>query len=46
MVMIDLYIWLEGQDYDCTNLIRDAQILASIQFESDPTGQSGLEPIE
>lgn len=46
MVRIDLYIWLEGQDYDCTNQIRDAQILASIQFKSDPTGQSGLEPIE
>lgn len=46
MVMIDLYIWLEGQDYDCTNQICDAQILASIQFESDPTGQSGLQPIE
>lgn len=46
MVKIDLYIWLEGQDYDCTNQIRDAQILASIQFESDPTGQSGLQPIE
>lgn len=46
MMMIDLYIWLEGQDYDCTNQIRDAQILASIQFESDPTGQSGLQPIE
>lgn len=46
MVRMDIYIWLEGQDVDCVSLIRDAQILASLQFESDPTGQSGLQPIE
>lgn len=46
MVKIDLYIWLEGQDPDCTNQIRDAQILASIQFSTESSGQSGLKPIE
>lgn len=46
MVMIDVYIWLEGQDVDCTNEIRDAQITASLQFDADTEGQSGLVPIE
>lgn len=46
MVMIDLYIWLEGQDIDCTNTITEAQILASIQFASDTGSHSGLQPIE
>ena len=46
MVKIDLYIWLEGQDVDCTNRISQAQILASIQFAAEPDGQSGLVPIE
>jgi len=46
MVRMDIYIWLEGQDVDCVSLIRDARILANLQFESDPTGQSGLQPIE
>lgn len=46
MVRIDIYIWLEGQDMDCTNMIRKAQILASIQFAGDPGTQSGMKPIE
>ena len=46
MVMIDLYIWLEGQDVDCTNEINEAQILASIQFAGDAGSQSGMKPIE
>ena len=46
MVRIDLYIWLEGQDVDCTNVIEEAQILASIQFAGNPENQSGLVPIE
>lgn len=46
MVMIDLYIWLEGQDVDCTNRISQAQILASIQLDSDTGSQSGMVPIE
>ena len=43
---IELYIWLEGQDIDCTNRIQEAQILASIQFASEREIQSGMVPIE
>jgi len=46
MVKIDVYCWLEGQDVDCTNEIEAAQILASIQFVTEPDEQSGLKPIE
>lgn len=46
MVRIDLYVWLEGQDPHCTNEIRKAQILASVQFSAEGEGQSGLVPIE
>lgn len=46
MVRIDLYIWLEGQDVDCTNRIESAQILANIQFLAESGNQSGLVPIE
>lgn len=42
MVKIDLYLWLEGQDVDCTNLIDEAQILANVQFDAEYGGQSGL----
>lgn len=42
MVKIDLYIWLEGQDVDCTNLIDEAQIIANVQFDAEYSGQSGL----
>jgi len=42
MVRIDMYIWLEGQDVDCTNLIEEAQIFANVQFHADYSGQSGL----
>lgn len=45
MVKIDLYIWLEGQDVDCTNVIESAQIIANVQFATDYTGQYGLEEI-
>lgn len=45
-VKIQLYIWLEGQDVDCTNVIKEAQILASIQFGAVSEGGSGLTPIE
>lgn len=45
MVRIDLYIWLEGQDVDCTNLIDEAQIIANIQLSTEYGGQSGLEDI-
>ena len=43
---IDIYIWLEGQDVDCTNQISQAQILANIQFAAEVEGYSGLVPIE
>lgn len=46
IVKVDVYIWLEGQDPDCTNQINGAQILASIQFATETSGQSGLKPIE
>lgn len=36
MVRLDVYVWLEGQDVDCTNVIgHNAQIFASIQFKGD-----------
>ena len=44
-VKIELYVWLEGQDADCVNSIDGAQILASIQFHVDYTGQSGMDDI-
>ncbi len=45
MVKLDFYIWLEGQDPDCTNQITGAKIMASIQFATDDESQSGLHPI-
>jgi hypothetical protein len=44
-VKIDLYVWLEGQDVDCTNQITQAQIVACIQLASESSGQSGMHPI-
>ena len=46
ILRIDLYIWLEGQDVDCTNRINKAQIMASIQFAADAGSQSGMVPID
>lgn len=45
IVKIQLYVWLEGQDVDCTNEIEDASILANVQFYTDYDEQSGMEPI-
>lgn len=45
MVRIDLYIWLEGQDVDCTNLVGEAQIIANIQLSAEYSGQTGLDKI-
>jgi hypothetical protein len=45
MAKVDLYIWLEGEDVDCSNLIEDAQIIASLQFNTSYLGQSGMEEI-
>lgn len=46
MVRIDIYVWLEGQDVDCTNMISEAQIMASLQFIAEAEGGSGMVPIE
>ena len=43
--MIKLYLWLEGQDVDCTNAIKEAQIIANIQFKAETENNSGLQPI-
>ncbi len=46
IVKIDMYVWLEGQDVDCVNQIgHKAQIMASVQFDADESGQSGMTPI-
>ena len=42
VVQIQLYVWLEGQDVDCTNAIADAQITANIQFLAEPYHESGI----
>ena len=47
LAKITIYVWLEGQDIDCTNMIgHEAKILASIQFATESKNQSGLVPIE
>ena len=44
---IDIYVWLEGQDVDCTNEIgKKSQIFVNMQFAAEASGQSGLEEIE
>ena len=46
-VKIDMYLWLEGQDVDCTNRIGDAaRIFSSIQFYVDIHNQGGMEEIK
>lgn len=45
-VMIKLYIWLEGQDVDCTSIIEEARIIANVQFKSEHQSGSGLVPIK
>ena len=35
---ITLYIWLEGQDEDCTNAISEGRIFSNIQFSAVATG--------
>lgn len=45
VVQLQVFIWLEGQDVDCTNAIADAQIVANLQFGVDAIGGSGLVPI-
>lgn len=42
IMRVDLYVWLEGQDVDCTNEIEEAQIFANIQFFADYSEQGGM----
>lgn len=47
LAKITVYIWLEGQDVDCTNEIgHEAKLLICLQFAGDTSGQSGMDPIE
>lgn len=49
IVKVELYVWLEGQDVDCSNAMSDGvtttKILANIQFTGSSESQSGLVPI-
>lgn len=49
IVKIELYIWLEGQDVDCSNAMSDGvtttQIEANIQFTGSTEAQSGMTKI-
>ena len=49
IVKIELYIWLEGQDVDCSNAMSDGvtttQIEANIQFTGTTETQSGMRPL-
>ncbi len=47
LAKVSLYVWLEGQDKDCTNVIgHESQLQANVQFATKSDGQSGLVPIE
>ncbi len=46
VIKVELYIWLEGQDIDCTNQSSDAKIEANIQFSGKTEDHSGLTKIE
>ena len=47
LAKIDIYVWLEGQDVDCTNAIGGAaQIFANIQFTAEADTGAGLVEIE
>ena len=46
MRRLEVYVWLEGQDVDCTNAIgNEARIFASIQFNGEDQHSGGLVPI-
>jgi hypothetical protein len=46
MAKIEIYLWLEGQDVDCTNEIgKDAQIFANLQFHAVNESGSGMQEI-
>jgi len=50
IVRIEIYIWMEGQDVDCSNTMSDGvsttKIKANIQFTGTTETQSGMVPIE
>ena len=46
IVQMDIYIWLEGQDPECTNLMSGAQIIANLQFIADIDDPSGMVSID
>lgn len=47
MVKIDVYIWLESMDADCTNTVTlGSQLFANIQFWATTHIDSGMDPIE
>ena len=47
LAKISLYVWIEGQDVDCTNAIgHNAVISANVQFSAAGDGQSGMVPID
>lgn len=43
--MIQIYIWLEGQDIDCNNSLEESLIIASVQFLAKSQQQPGTVPI-
>lgn len=43
---VELYIWLEGQDMDCVNPMKGAQLIANLQFTGSTEAQTGMVPIE
>ena len=46
MAQVEIYLWLEGQDLECTNEIGvDAQIFASLQFHSVLIPGAGMEEL-
>ena len=49
IVKVEMYIWLEGQDVDCSNAMSDGvtttKIEANIQFCGPSDSQSGMVPI-
>ena len=46
-VKIDVYVWLEGMDVDCVNVLgTGAQFFANLQLSAIPDNQSGLVPIQ
>lgn len=42
-VKIQIYVWLEGQDIDCNNMLKETKITANIQFDSISKVVSGIE---